>query len=74
MLGRHGFESLVAPRELWIDYLREKISRPGEVSAGMKRRLARWVARTPWVTESTLMRAVWDVSVGSNFFIARRAP
>jgi SAM-dependent methyltransferase len=71
MLRRHGFESLVSPRDLWINYLREKISRPEEVSPGLKRRLARWVARTGWVTGNPAMRALWDVSIGSNFFIAR---
>jgi 2-polyprenyl-3-methyl-5-hydroxy-6-metoxy-1,4-benzoquinol methylase len=74
MLRRHGFRSMVSPRELWINYLRTKISRPGELSSGLKRRLARSVARTPWVTENAAMRALWDVSIGSNFFIARRLP
>jgi len=73
-LREHGFRSLVSPREMWINYLREKISRPGEISTGGKRRLARWVAETPWVTENPAMRALWDVAVGSNFFIARRLP
>lgn len=72
LLRRHGFRSLVSPRLLWMNYLRAKIARPGEVSKGMKRRLAGWVARTPWVTENSVMRALWDVSIGSNFFIARR--
>ena len=74
MLRRHGFRSLVPPRELWINYLREKISRPGEMSTGLKRRAAGWVARQRWVTENPAMRAAWDVGIGSNFFIARRLP
>ena len=73
-LRKHGFQSLVSPREMWINYLREKISRPAEISTGGKRRLARWVAETPWVTRNPVMRAFWDLVVGSNFFIARRLP
>lgn len=74
MMRRHGFDSLVAPRELWINYLREKISRPGEMSTGLKRRAAEWVRRQRWVTENAAARALWDVGIGSNFFIARRLP
>ncbi|HEX7243748.1 MAG TPA: class I SAM-dependent methyltransferase [Longimicrobiaceae bacterium] len=74
MLRRHGFRSLVSPRELWINYLRRKIGRPEEISTGLKRRVAGWVVRNRWVTENPLARAAWDVSIGSNFFIARRLP
>ncbi|HEX2092014.1 MAG TPA: class I SAM-dependent methyltransferase [Longimicrobiaceae bacterium] len=73
-LRRHGFRSLVPPRELWIHYLRRKINRPEEISTGLKRRLAGWVARQRWVTENPVARALWDVGIGSNFFIARRLP
>jgi SAM-dependent methyltransferase len=74
MLRRHGFESLVSPRELWINYVREKVSSPAGLSTELKRRLAGWVAETHWVTESRVMRVLWDVALGSNFFIARRVP
>ena len=74
MLRRHGFRSLVSPRELWINYLREKVSDPGQMSTGLKRRAAAWVSRQQWLTRNPLARAFWDVSIGSNFFIARRLP
>lgn len=74
MLRCHGFWSLVSPRELWINYLREKVSRPDQMSTGLKRRAAEWVARQGWVTRSAPMRWLWDVGIGSNFFIARRLP
>lgn len=74
MLRRHGFRSLVSPRELWINYLREKVSRPDQMSTGLKRRAAEWVARQGWVTGSAPTRWLWDVGIGSNFFIARRLP
>lgn len=74
MLRNAGFELLVPPRDLWIRYLRDRISRPEEVSPGLKRKLARWAARQQWLTESRLSRAFWDVALGSNFFIARRLP
>lgn len=72
MLRRHGFRSLVSPRELWMHYLREKITGPVALSTGLKRRVGRWVAERPWVTESGPMKWAWDVAIGSNFFIARR--
>jgi SAM-dependent methyltransferase len=72
MLARLGFRSLVSPRELWIHYLREKITGPVALSTGLKRRVGRWVAERPWVTDSPPLRWAWDVAIGSNFFIARR--
>lgn len=72
MLARHGFRSLVPPRELWMHYLREKVTGPAPLSTGLKRRAARWVSSRPWVMESGPMRWAWDVAIGSNFFIARR--
>jgi len=72
MLARHGFRSMVSPRELWMHYLREKITGPTALSTGLKRKVGRWVAARPWVTESGPMKWAWDVSIGSNFFIARR--
>jgi SAM-dependent methyltransferase len=74
MLARRGFRVLVSPRELWIAYMRERISRPAEMSSGLKSKVAAWVARRRWVTDSAPMRALWDVALGSNFFIARRGP
>jgi 2-polyprenyl-3-methyl-5-hydroxy-6-metoxy-1,4-benzoquinol methylase len=72
MLARHGFRSLVPPRDLWIHYMREKIGNSGGLSTGLKRRVGRWVAERPWVTDSPPLRWAWDVGIGSNFFIARR--
>lgn len=72
MLARHGFRSLVSPRELWMHYLRGKITGPAPLSTGLKRRLGRWVAARPWVTESAPLQWAWDAALGSNFFIARR--
>jgi 2-polyprenyl-3-methyl-5-hydroxy-6-metoxy-1,4-benzoquinol methylase len=72
MLARHGFRSLESPRKLWIHYLRRKIEAPAGLSTGLKRRVGRWVAERPWVTDSPPLRWAWDVAIGSNFFIARR--
>ncbi|HKP76098.1 MAG TPA: class I SAM-dependent methyltransferase [Longimicrobiaceae bacterium] len=72
LLRRQGFRSLVPPRELWIHYLREKLAAPAGLSSGLKRRVGRWVAERPWVTENAALRWAWDVGIGSNFFIARR--
>lgn len=72
MLRKTGFESLVPPRELWVNYLRRRISRPEEVQPGWKRRLSRWLKDRDWVFENRLMRWFWDIVLGSNFFIARR--
>lgn len=71
-LRRHGFTSLVPPRSLWINYLRDRIARPDEMSSGFRRAAAARVVRHRWLTESAVMRAVWDVALGSNFFIARK--
>lgn len=72
MLARHGFVSLVSPRELWIRYLRTKITDPKNVSAGLKRGIAGWVANHRTLTEHPVAKYVWDVAAGSNMFIARR--
>lgn len=71
-LRKHGFEILVSPRELWVRYLRDRISRPGEVQPGLKRRLAAWLAAHPGVFRNPLIRWLLDVGLGSNFFLARR--
>jgi ubiquinone/menaquinone biosynthesis C-methylase UbiE len=72
LLRRAGFEPIVSPRELWINYLRERVARPDEVRSGVKRRLARWVTRQPWLFRHSLARWFWDIALGSNFFLARR--
>jgi ubiquinone/menaquinone biosynthesis C-methylase UbiE len=73
MLRRAGFEPVVSPRELWVHYLRNRIARPEEVRPGLKRRLAAFFGSRRWPFENPLMRWFWDVSIGSNFFIARKA-
>ena len=72
MMRRAGFEPVAAPRDLWIDYLRRRIARPEAVQSGLKRRLARFLAGREWAFESAPMRFLWDVALGSNYFIARR--
>jgi 2-polyprenyl-3-methyl-5-hydroxy-6-metoxy-1,4-benzoquinol methylase len=72
LLERNGFTPLVSPREIWIRYLRSRISRPGEVRGAWKGRLAGWLSRRDWIFERRLPRWLLDVSVGTNYFIARR--
>ncbi|HEX8693061.1 MAG TPA: class I SAM-dependent methyltransferase [Longimicrobium sp.] len=72
MLRQAGFEPVVSPRELWVHYLRNRIARPEEVRPGLKRKLASFFGSRRWPFENPLMRWLWDVSIGSNFFIARR--
>ena len=74
MLKEAGFTVEVAPRELWVHYLRNRIARPEEVRPGMKRRLAAYFGSRRWPFENPAMRWMWDVAIGSNFFIARRGP
>ena len=62
----------MSPRELWVHYLRNRIARPEEVRPGLKRKLAGYFSQRRWPFENPLMRWFWDVSIGSNFFIARR--
>ena len=73
MLRAAGFVEEVAPRELWVHYLRNRIARPAEVRPGPKRTLAAYLGTREWPFRSPAMRWFWDVSIGSNFFIARRA-
>jgi hypothetical protein len=73
LLRAAGFSSVVSPRELWVHYLRKRISRPEEVRPGLKRRLSSALAQREWPFSNPLARWFWDVSIGSNFFIARRA-
>ena len=73
LLLRAGFEPIASPRDLWIDYLRRRIARPEEVQPGPKRRAARLLAGGDWAFESRPMRMLWDIALGSNYFIARRA-
>jgi ubiquinone/menaquinone biosynthesis C-methylase UbiE len=71
LLDDAGFRITVSPRELWINYLRDRVSRPEEVRAGMKRKMSEYITRRSWPFENRFMRWFWDVSVGSNFIIAR---
>ena len=73
MLRAAGFVEEVQPRELWVHYLRNRIARPDEVRPGPKRTLAAYLGTREWPFRSPAMRWFWDVSIGSNFFIARRA-
>jgi ubiquinone/menaquinone biosynthesis C-methylase UbiE len=72
LLRQAGLTTVVSPRELWVNYLRDRTSRPEEVRPGLKRRLSTLLHRSPWPFRNPLARWFWDVSIGSNFFIARR--
>ncbi len=72
MLRAEGFREEVPPRELWVHYLRNRIARPEEVRPGAKRKLAAFFGARRWPFANPAMRWFWDVSIGSNFFIARR--
>jgi ubiquinone/menaquinone biosynthesis C-methylase UbiE len=72
MLREARFSLIVPPRKLWINYLRHRISRPEEIRPGVKRRLAAWVTRQEWLFRGRLPRWFWDISLGSNFFLAQR--
>jgi ubiquinone/menaquinone biosynthesis C-methylase UbiE len=74
MLRRAGFRPVVPPRELWVDYLRQRIADPKEVRPGVKRRLAAWAGGREWLFRHPLPRWFWDVVIGSNIFLARRLP
>lgn len=71
LLAEAGFRITVSPRELWINYLRDRVSRPDEVRPGPKRKMAQYISRKRWPFENRIMRWIWDVSVGSNFIIAK---
>ena len=71
LLAEAGFRITVSPRELWINYLRDRVSRPEEVRPGLKRKMAQYISRKRWPFENRIMRWIWDVSVGSNFIIAK---
>jgi len=72
LLRSAGFEVIVSPRELWVNYLRDRISRPQEVRPGLKRNLGRWLSRREWPFRNAVVRWFWDVSIGSNFIIAQK--
>ncbi|CAA9341926.1 MAG: hypothetical protein AVDCRST_MAG68-3131 [uncultured Gemmatimonadetes bacterium] len=74
MLRAAGLTPVVPPRELWVHYLRNRIARPEEVRPGLKRQLSSYFAQRSWPFQNPAMRWFWDVSIGSNFFIARRDP
>jgi ubiquinone/menaquinone biosynthesis C-methylase UbiE len=71
LLDEAGFRITVSPRELWINYLRDRVSRPEEVRAGIKRKMSEYITSRSWPFENRFMRWLWDVSVGSNFIIAK---
>jgi hypothetical protein len=71
LLADAGFKITVPPRELWINYLRDRVSRPQEVRPGLKRKMASYITSKRWPFENPVMRWIWDVSVGSNFIIAK---
>ena len=71
LLAEAEFRITVSPRELWINYLRDRVSRPQEVRPGLKRKMAQYISRKRWPFENPIMRWIWDVSVGSNFIIAK---
>lgn len=71
-LRERDFELLASPRALWISYLRDRIGRPQEMSTAGKGAIARWVARHEWVTGYPVAAALWDVALGSNFFLVRK--
>jgi len=72
LLREAGFELLVSPRELWIHYLRRRLSRPEEIRAGLKRRVAEHLNSADWAFQGRLARWLWDVALGSNRFLAKR--
>lgn len=72
LLAAGGFVPIVSPRELWVEYLRSRIANPDEVRPGAKRRVASFLSRWRWPFENPFLRWFWDVSIGSNIFIARR--
>jgi ubiquinone/menaquinone biosynthesis C-methylase UbiE len=74
LLREAGLRPIVSPRELWVNYLRDRTSRPQEVRPGLKRRLSALLHRHPFPFTNPVARWFWDVSIGSNFFIARREP
>jgi SAM-dependent methyltransferase len=71
-LGRHGFETLIPPRELWARYVCDRVSRPEEVRPGLKRRIARVLAHRPGWSDNGAVRFLLDIALGSNYFVARR--
>jgi ubiquinone/menaquinone biosynthesis C-methylase UbiE len=73
LLSAAGFTLIASPRDLWLRYLRNRIASPGDVQAGPKRRLAEFLASRDWPFENPVARWLWDIALGSNFFLARRA-
>lgn len=71
-LRERGFELLASPRDLWIAYLRDRIGRPEEMSTAAKKAIATRVARHDWITRHPVTAALWDVALGSNFFLVRK--
>jgi ubiquinone/menaquinone biosynthesis C-methylase UbiE len=72
MIRDAGFDLVVGPRELWVRYLRNRMSQPEAVRQGIKRKLSRFLESRAWPFESAVARWFWDVTIGSNFFLAKR--
>ena len=72
MLHEMGFEPVASPRELWIHYLRNRIATPTEVRPGVKRTLSTFLGSRAWPFENPIARWLWDVAIGSNFFLVKR--
>lgn len=72
MLRRAGFELVADPRALWIEYLRGRLADADRLSSPLKRRAARALRDRSWLVGSPAMARLWDVALGSNYFIARR--
>lgn len=66
-----GFETVAGPADLWIHYLRDRLSRPEEIRGRLKGRLAGHLHRAGWPWRNPVSRAFFDVALGSNFVIAR---
>jgi 2-polyprenyl-6-hydroxyphenyl methylase/3-demethylubiquinone-9 3-methyltransferase len=72
-LAAAGFTLVAPPRALWVEYVRDRVSRPDEVRPGVPRALARWVGRRDWAFTHPVARWAWDVALGANIWLARRA-
>lgn len=70
--ARRGFAPIAPPRGLSIHYLRDRVSRPDDVSAGIKRRVAGWLGARRWTIEGGVARWFWDVAFGANVYLCRR--
>src|SRR4029079_8173687 len=56
LLADAGYTIAVSRRELWINYLRDRVSRPEEVRAGVKRKMSSYISKRRWPFENPVMR------------------